>query len=335
MPSQIAVTSTTGSKLRATLQEVVNSVQPGVVGVVSAFLSRPGAKILAEMIASTSGASTRSVIGVSGAVTDPNAIVDLLDQGIHVRLADHPRGIFHPKLLIAGKRFLRSGEVSGPSCGYLGSANFTAGGFARNVEVGIVTTDVHICKELAETFGNLWKLGEEATESRIEDYRARFSARQQTRAIDDLSFLGVAQNDSPAPTIPTAYAKAAWAGLESFTGEYTLQVEFPKRAGDALAVLLGTTDGAVEIDCSDNVKRQMRYRYYADNGMYRLNVPNDMPGAHWARTNHSGALLISRDEDSGALTLEIISGNRLKEVVDRSRMLGYFGHTRTRQYGWY
>ena len=65
-------------------------------------------------------------------------------------------------------------------------------------------------------------------------------------------------------------------------------------AGDALAVLLGTKDGAVGIHCSDNAKRQMTFRYYKDNGMFRLNVPNDIPAVQWARANHSGAVLVSR-----------------------------------------
>jgi hypothetical protein len=333
--SEIAVTNLAGRYLRTTLRDVVKSTQPKAIGVVTAFLSRPGAEALEEMVTGSASATVRSVVGVSGAVTDPNAIVDLVNLGVDVRLADHQGGIFHPKILVAGERFLNSGKVGKPSCAYLGSANFTAGGFARNVEVGLVTTSFPLCRELAETFGLLWKLSVEATESRIEDYRARFAARQQRRSIDDLNFLEVADGKYREPVIPPTYSRAAWAGLESFTGEYTLQVEFPRRAGDALAALLRTKDGTVGIRCSDNVKRQMTYRYYADNGMYRLNVPNDMPGAQWARANRSGALLVSRDAEKGALSVEIISGDRLKEAAERWNALGYWGLTSTRHVGGY
>jgi hypothetical protein len=334
MPSQVVVTGLVGRVLHATLRETVVLTQPRAVGVASAFLSRPGARALVEFVGSINAVSVRSLIGISGAVTDPSAIMYLLDRGIHVRLADHEGGLFHAKVLVGGEQFLETGNLAAPSCGYVGSANFTAGGLANNIEVGLVTTEIYLCTELADTFGLLWNLGVEATHDRIEAYRAQFAARQQTRAVNDLTFLEVTEGDHSSPSIPPVYSRAAWAGLQSFTGEYTLQVEFPRRAGDALAVMLGTRDGIVEIDCVDNIRRQMRYRYYVDNGMYRLNVPNDVPGVEWARSNHSGALLVLRG-DEGIPAVEVISGNRLEEVEERSRALGYLGQTGTRPYGWY
>jgi PLD-like domain len=334
MPSHVAVTGLAGRNLLVTMREAIVLAQPGAVGVASAFLSRPGAEALVETVMSTNADAVRSVIGISGAVTDPDAIAYLLDWGIPVRLAYKQGAIFHAKVLVGGESFLDTGNLAVPSCGYLGSANFTNGGLVNNIEVGLVTTEVDLCEELADTFELLWNFGVEATDDRIETYRAQFAARQQVRSVEDLSFLEVTEDDDPAPTIPPVYSRAAWAGLESFTGEYALQVEFPRRAGDALAVMLGTSDGRVEIDCVDNIRREMTYRYYADNGMYRLNVPNEVPGVEWARSNHSGALLVSRgDEDIP--TVEIISGNRLQEVAERSRALGYCGQTTTREYGWY
>jgi hypothetical protein len=334
MPSQVAVTGLAGRALHATLRETVVLTQPRAVGVASAFLSRPGAEALVEIVSSINAPAVRSLIGISGAVTDPRAIMYLLDCGIHIRLAAHQGGIFHPKVLVGGEQFLEAGNLSAPSCGYVGSANFTAGGLTNNIEVGLVTTEVYLCTELADTFGLLWNLGVEVTQDRIEAYRVQFAARQQTRAVDDLTFLEVTEGEYPTPTIPPVYSRAAWAGLESFTGEYALQVEFPRRAGDALAVMLGTRDGVVEIDCVDNIRRHMTYRYYVDNSMYRLNVPNEVPGVEWARANHSGALLVLRG-DAGIPTVEVISGDRLEEVAERSKALGYWGQTSTRQYGWY
>lgn len=334
MPSQVAVTGLAGRALQATLRETVALTQPRAVGVASAFLSRPGAEALVEILSSTKAAPVRSLIGVSGAVTDPNAITYLIDRGIQVRLAGHRGGVFHAKILVGGEKFLKTGNLGAPSCGYVGSANFTAGGFANNIEVGLVTTEAYLCRELADAFGLLWDLGVEATHDRIDAYRARFAARQQTRAVDDLTFLEVTEGTYPTPTIPPAYTRAAWAGLESFTGEYTLQVEFPRRAGDALAIMLGTPDDAVEIDCVDNIRRRMKYSFYVKNGMYRLNVPNDVPGVKWARSNHSGALLVLR-RNEGIPAVEVISGDRLGDVAERSKALGYWGKTRTREYGWY
>ena len=71
-----------------------------------------------ELLAGSTDASVRTVVGVSGAVTDPGAIVRLIDLGVDVRLAGHVGGVFHPKLLVAGDRFVDSGRVGVPTCGY-------------------------------------------------------------------------------------------------------------------------------------------------------------------------------------------------------------------------
>ena len=48
-------------------------------------------------------------------------------------------------------------------------------------------------------------------------------------------------------------ASVAWAGLQSFTGEYRLQVEFPKEAGLVLQrIFLNVANGTdVDILCAD------------------------------------------------------------------------------------
>lgn len=335
MASRVVVTSLEGPRLLATLRETVRSTQPQAIGMATAFLSGPGASEFLGMTASSPTACVRSIVGLSGCVTDPKAIGDLVKQGVEVRLAQHPGGVFHPKILVSGGGFLRSGEVNAPSAGYVGSANFTGGGLRRNVEVGIVTRQPELCQELAHTFALLWGLGQPATSSRVEAYSAGFAARQRRRAMEDLQFLEITGATRRGPVIPGIHALAAWAGLESFTGEYTLQVEFPKRAGEALSALLGTRDGVVDIRCADDVQRQMTYRFYRDNGMFRLNVPNDVPKVAWARAHHKGALRVSRRARLAPLRVEIITGDVLRETAQRSRALGCWGETSTREFGWY
>ena len=68
--------------------------------------------------------------------------------------------------------------------------------------------------------------------------------------------------------------------MQSFTGEYNLQVEFPKEAGIVLRRVFGkpSKDGSIDILCADGAIRPLSsFEFYQHNGMFRLNVPNAVP----------------------------------------------------------
>jgi hypothetical protein len=81
----------------------------------------------------------------------------------------------------------------------------------------------------------------------------------------------------------------------------------------------------------------MQYKFYSDNSMFRLNIPNDAPGVEWARANHDGVALLEKGPPGGApLRLRILKpGAEASEIVGRSAALGTWGKTPTRSYGWY
>ena len=81
----------------------------------------------------------------------------------------------------------------------------------------------------------------------------------------------------------------------------------------------------------------MQYRFYENNGMSRLNIPNEVPGVSWARHNKDGIAIVERGPSGGALLrLRILEpGADESEVVGRSAALGTWDRTRTRAYGWY
>jgi len=173
--------------------------------------------------------------------------------------------------------------------------------------------------------------------------------------LDDLVELGVVDNaedqkstyknlalqrDTPRQgVISEGVAGAAWAGLESFTGDYQFQVEFPQAAGIVLnRIIGGSSSSKVPILCTtDNTVREMTYRYYTDNGMFRLNIPNDTPGVHRARKSHKGIALIEVSERPDVIAqLTIVPpGRTLEQIIRRSTLLGTWGSTSTRNYGWY
>jgi len=86
----------------------------------------------------------RTVVGLWGNVTDPDALRILADIG-QLRMADSSRR-FHPKV------FLFRG--AGKSVAWIGSANFTSGGFGMNVETLFETTDTESVKNW---FNGLWE----------------------------------------------------------------------------------------------------------------------------------------------------------------------------------
>jgi hypothetical protein len=238
---------------------------------------------------------------------------------------------------------------------FVGSANLTKGGLRGNIECSLARTDDATMPAAANVFRRLWELGAALTDEGISAYELAFAERCRTRSAKDLKALGIAdetavevvdftqlkdrkQPGSHQRTIATEAAAAAWTGLESFTGEYRFQVEFPRDAGEVLRRIIEPIGGeTVEVLCDDGTVRTMRYRYYDDNAMFRLNVPNDTPGVAWAREHHAGiAMVEAHPEGDVPLRFRVLRpGRDATDVIGRSVALGTWGRTPTRLYGWF
>jgi hypothetical protein len=308
----------------------------------TAFLSLNGAATYDALIRNASIRHSRVVAGLDGAITNPLALSYLRDRGHDVRFGTSSSGIFHPKLMVGGHAFLRSGGLKLPVCGYVGSANFTGSGLGHNLEALFTSQDSKMAAGVADAFQRIWQRAGRITAQALRRYEEVFARAQRTRSLLDLDLLAVVEPLSDSrrqrPVIDPGLCSAVWAGLQSFTGEHMFQVEFPQRAGQALGALLGTRSGRVDVECSDGHVRSVGFAYYSDNGMYRLNVPNNMPLVDWARANHKGALLVWRDDDGSPrapLNVEIVRNRRLQDCILRSHALGTWGSTSTREYGWY
>ncbi len=330
------------TRISSRLAVLMAANHPIAVGMATAFLSVWGARAYDDMVKKSGVRASRVVAGLAGEVTHPDAIAFLRGAGHAVRFGEFVGGIFHPKLLVGGDRFLSSGQIAIANCAYVGSANFTSGGMERNLEVILTTQETALATAVAQAFRSIWNHATPLNGSLLSAYERAFARAQRRRSLADLELLDVvesepAKSSQPNPLVPPRLGCAVWAGLESFTGEHAFQVEFPRMAGEALRALLRTASGRVPIECVDGETRTMTFRYYEDNGMYRLNVPNNMPLVDWARANRSGALLVWRDDLSPEQTLhaEIIRARRLTEVQARSRALRTWGKTQTRNYGWY
>jgi HKD family nuclease len=355
MPQQILVSPNTGN-LADYLKGVLERVHPNVIGFASAFVSVSGVELAAELIDACGVKRCRLIAGTSNHITHPEALTFARQRGWELRLGRSSAGIFHPKLIVAGDFFERGGRLRNVSAVYVGSANLTDRGFMTNTECGFLVEGAGVGEDASAAFATLWGAAAVADAAALKNYAATFAEMSRARSAQQLDALGV--NDAKvATTVPPAqlfrqkpprrsavknrFATSAWTGLQSFTGEYRFQAEFPKAAGEVVARLVrrqATTSGKVRVLCTnDNQIREMQFRYYQYNGMFRLNVPNDLPNIAWVREHQDGLALIQPGPVGGTpirLTIHL-PGTEAKEIVGRSIALGTWGKTPTRLYGWF
>ena len=103
----------------------------------------------------------RAVVGLWGNQTDPAALRMLVKLG-KLRLADGGRR-FHPKVYVF--------RGSGKSVAWIGSANFTAGGFATNEEAVFETSET---KSVEKWFDRLWRACGRLGVAAIDDYESEW-----------------------------------------------------------------------------------------------------------------------------------------------------------------
>lgn len=355
MTQRIALSGVGAHRLIDDLRSSLISQSPGVIAVAAAFVSTGGVHHLAKVLADCGVKKCRLIAGTDNAITHPEALYDSIERGWDIRLGMRATGIFHPKLMVAGQNFARSGAVKNVCFVYVGSSNLTTGGLVSNVECGLVSGTPDSSSSASDAFLALWRQARLATESALRDYAAHFAERARIRTTSDLIDLGL--NDlqalpkhphdlinQPRPTRPALkinFAMAAWTGLESFTGQYRFQVEFPRDAGRVLSQLArghSSADGHIDVYCPDDENtRRMQFGFYPDNGMFRLNVPNDVAGVDWARKYKDGLAIVEQGLAGGApLRIRFLRpGADANEIVGRSAALGTWGRTTTRAYGWY
>jgi hypothetical protein len=353
MSAQILPTGFGGAKFDAALHHGLKETKPKALGIAVAYVSVSGFKYIQNLVKKFEIKRLRLVTDTRDAITHPVALATALDHKWDVRVVDNLPGTFHPKLYIGGDAFHEDAGMTGTSLILAGSANLTAGGLYRNGECSYLSVAPSLGASAGIAWKECWGVGSPLTAPRLSAYEKYFALRNRYRLPADLVTLGVADEAIPTengrplknvkpPTndqraLSNTVATTAWAGLQSFTGDYNLQVEFPRDAGAVLSRLLGTVSvgKTANLLCEDGITRPFIFRFYAKNGMFRLNVHNDTPDASWAREHKEGIAAVEADHN-GVIRFRIIKpGRELFEIVDRSLALGTWGRTSTRLYGWY
>jgi hypothetical protein len=352
MSAQLLATGLGGAKLRSVLQYGFKEAKPAALGVAVAYVSVSGYQHLQKLIDKYEVQHLRLVTDTRDGVTHPLALAQALEDGWDVRVVDTLPGTFHPKLYIGGAAFDEEAGMTDPSLILAGSANLSAAALYRNGECSYFSISPKLTTSAGRAWKECWAAGGPLTTTKLSEYEKYFAWRNRYRPPADMVALGVADeqvpsiNGKPAPNLkpppatqkalPNTAATTAWAGLQSFTGDYNLQLEFPRDAGMVLNRLLGSTSTGNTADflCEDGETRSFIFRYYPDNGMFRLNIHNSTPGATWARTHRDGIAVVEADDD--AFRFRIVEpGREMVDVIDRSLALGTWGRTPTRLYGWY
>ena len=354
MPSEIVATGLAGASFGDVLSHGFVSSKPTALGVAVAYVSISGFRYLDALVNKHRVQKFKLVADTRDGITHPMALAAAMKEGWDVRIVDDLPGTFHPKLYIGGSGFDSSCGIKAPTFVLAGSANLSSAALSRNGECSYINVGNNLEPSANAAWKECWTAGKSLTTERLAAYEKYFESRNRYRHPDDLVVLGVAdevvppKNGRPSKGTPPLYkvqkvisntsATVAWTGLQSFTGDYNFQVEFPRDAGEVLSRILTTVSkgNTANLICEDGEIRQFIFRYYDHNGMFRLNVPNSAPSAMWARQHKKGIAVVELNDDEDAAHFRIIrSGRELFGVIGRSFALGTWGRTPTRLYGWY
>lgn len=354
MTSTVVTTGITGNTYKALFRKQILRVKPPAVGIAVAYVSASGFSITKKILDDADVGEVRLVTDTRDGVTHPKALQKAVESGWNVRVVDNLAGTFHPKLYVCGSGFDDDIGVADLSLTITGSPNLSHGGFLKNGECVFWSTATHSRKSAAKAWMDCWNAGTQITSDVLAAYEKYFALRNRYRKPEDIVALGIAdsfpEKTDGVPTkgitppkaehkaISETVASVAWAGLQSFTGAYTFQVEFPKEAGQVLFHIFEslTQGNTIDIHCADGEARNFKYRFYEDNGMFRLNIPNTVPLVAWARKHKQGIAYVEYSETQGTLYFKILAPSQsMMDIVDRSLALGTWGRTPTRLYGWY
>ncbi len=354
MKSKVVTTGMVGNSYKKLFRRQILRVKPPAVGMAVAYVSMSGFSLVKKILDEGGVGEVRLVTDTKDGVTHPKALKGAIDSGWNVRVVNKLVGTFHPKLYVGGAGFDDDTGVADLTLAIIGSPNLSHGGFLNNGECVFWSEAPHTRKSAAKAWLDCWNVGDPVTAERLAAYEKYFAQRNRYRKPEDMVSLGIADNfpnmvggkvrkgvTSPKTehkAISEVAASVAWAGLQSFTGAYNLQVEFPKEAGLVLLRIFGhlSRDDTIDIHCADGEVRRFKYRFYEDNGMFRLNIPNTTPLVPWVREHKQGIAYVEYREEQSTLYFEILPPRQpMMDIVERSLALGTWGRTPTRLYGWY
>ena len=193
--------------------------------------------------------SLQVLIGVQGNATDPEALSRLAQVG-ELRIAERSGPMFHPKVyLFEG----RCGPVA-----WVGSANFTNGGFENNDEAVLEVANQSDCESVARWFSERWNRLLPATKEEIDEYRKQWRRRPPERGLVSVSQGTFEIVEGPEATKQAIYGVEA--ALRS-SREVKGTISTPRGQSPGMQMYLHSIDGA-ELWSSFNSAEEQQGGYW-------------------------------------------------------------------------
>lgn len=334
--------SGTGNSTLNYLSNIFDDDEVGTLFIASAYITSSGVEMIEELLSNHDVDSCGIIFGTDGFVTTPKAIEKIDEFGWNSRVVESQDYIFHPKFALTGglppKPF--SEEVY---AGYVGSANFTGGGLEGNIEVGVIIREKVLLTKLIHFGKELVEISTPVDEFDLEQYADDYAKEARKRSWTSTS-PGVGETNradsnglDSTPNYDPRYAEAAWVGMDTSTGDYTYQLGLPQKVASVILAMIEGDQEECDVLCSDDIIRTMSLKFYSDNQMHRINIPNDVPGISRAREEGEGFALFERiDRDEVDFQLTILHDEETQqELIGRSSNEGTIEETPTRLYGWF
>ncbi len=103
-------------------------------------------------------------------------LFDMQGERCEARVYNHPKQFFHPKVYLV--------QTNGKWVAFVGSGNFTSGGFESNLEMSLSITDNAFCEGLQSWFNTYFRLGTSLSQNWIDEYEFFIKSRISRQAQD-------------------------------------------------------------------------------------------------------------------------------------------------------
>lgn len=345
--------SSLDESLASTLAEGCRTTLPDEVFVGVAYATVSGVRALLEGLAQYGcSPSFRWVIGLDDCITQPGALdlcVSLPNSTVRVATHASVNARFHPKV------FLLRSRAKSRSLMFVGSANLTGRALLRNCEaVSILSPSTAADhKALRNAATEIWETGKPLTPQHMARYRRQYEAMERkrrtigipTEASDERRSgqRDILESDS-AETDPSL-AAICWIEVGKNTAQgRELELKAEQALFFGLTRSAGDSQGR-QFRVSDGTVAPLNLKYQSDNGMWRLQMTNDVPEVRTGlrplvrgRLGRSPFVAVfERLGGRRTFRLRFISdrGAEYRRIRKRSENSGTIGETSARRYGWY
>lgn len=336
-------------RLKDRLAEHVLATDCDELNAAAAYVTIEGVQTLLEAFGDRLLKSSRWLVGLDDAVSQPGAIekIQALPNATLRVVAFGSMGArFHTKLI-----HLAASESAKSSALMVGSANITRAAFERNAEAVAFATcsDEATADWLRDAFENVWKLGHAPTKAELKAYKARYDAAHKFRKKIDRLLVGSKPSSNVVITpdeaqLDPSLANTCW--IEC--GRITLMGrELELKAIQARFFGLKPTGSPTKIITliHKDGSRHSTPLIFRGNKMWRVMFPRSIPevAVGLRPVEPDGKLgrspyvaVFDRTEKADRYKLQFLDEGSAEYATLRARSnaLGTLGDTGSRRFGW-